>query len=85
MIDYLNYLQKECSDMHSASKALSSISDDHLIECLLMAVEMELDFEFVLQLRGEVNRRNLGSLFDKTKLKMIPRNSFEFQPSGLGI
>jgi hypothetical protein len=55
--------------MTHTSKALSTIADDHLLECFMMAVEMDLDLEFVVQLRTEVKRRKLSLKLDPSQLE----------------
>ncbi|MNI85297.1 Sporulation inhibitor A [compost metagenome] len=47
--------------MSTTSNALMSITDHHLLECFSLAVEMDLDLDFILQLSMEINQRKLSS------------------------
>jgi hypothetical protein len=48
-------------------KALITMPDEQLLDCFIIAVEMDLDLDFILQLRGEINRRKLGALLHQTR------------------
>lgn len=45
--------------MTNTSKVLSFIGDDHLVECYMIATELELDKDFIVQLRNELSHRKL--------------------------
>jgi hypothetical protein len=45
--------------MIKTSKALKSLANDHLIECFRLAAQLELDPDFILQLKNEIEKRQL--------------------------
>ncbi|MCD1258301.1 sporulation histidine kinase inhibitor Sda [Paenibacillus athensensis] len=46
--------------MTTATSALHALPSEHLIECLRLAMGMNLDPEFIMQLRDEINRRQIS-------------------------
>jgi hypothetical protein len=58
--------------MITTSKALQALENEHLIECYQLATQMELDADFIIQLKIEIEIRHLTGLLQQ---KGIPFGS----------
>ncbi|WP_090798056.1 sporulation histidine kinase inhibitor Sda [Paenibacillus sp. GP183] len=47
--------------MAVSSKSLLTLSDEHLIECYRLATQLELDTDFINQLKSEIDHRQITS------------------------
>jgi predicted transcriptional regulator len=62
--------------MAISSKSLLSLSDEHLIECYRLAKQLELDADFIYQLKSEIDHRQLTS-------KQFNERTFDPQVAGI--
>jgi hypothetical protein len=63
--------------MAISSISLLSLSDEHIVECYRLATQMELDADFIYQLKLEIDKRQLTS--------MIQYNEHTYDPQVAGI
>jgi hypothetical protein len=61
--------------MAISSNSLLSLSNEHIVECYRLATQMELDADFIYQLKSEIDKRQL----------MIQFNEHTYDPQVAGI
>jgi hypothetical protein len=63
------------------SKSLQSLSNDHVVECYRLAKHLELDADFIYQLKYEIEKRLLNIEEQYNELAYTPELSSDFSPT----
>jgi hypothetical protein len=64
-----------------SSKSLQSLSNDHIVECYRLAKHLELDADFIYQLKYEIDKRDLTSDIQYNELDYMPEPARDLNPT----